>query len=197
MQDPDAYQPKRDTREQVIAALRELMGLGPQRSHAGSAACSRGQQDGTDGKKADDGEKADEPKSEDKKSDEEIRRQEVRREEGGRKRKLATRGPARTGRGAMKKKPAGGCGPRLGRNRNVGGAAGGPPRARKQPRRRRPLSLRRPPVAALQAPAGGQGPSAAAEAAKQRVVEQIARRLSQQPHQEPVRGSGEPRVGQR
>jgi ankyrin repeat protein len=29
MMDPDAYQPKRDTREEVIAALRELMGLGP------------------------------------------------------------------------------------------------------------------------------------------------------------------------
>jgi ankyrin repeat protein len=29
MMDPDAYQPKRDTKEQVIAVLRELMGLGP------------------------------------------------------------------------------------------------------------------------------------------------------------------------
>jgi uncharacterized protein len=29
MADPDAYQPKRDTKEEVIAALRELMGLGP------------------------------------------------------------------------------------------------------------------------------------------------------------------------
>ena len=27
--DPDAYQPKRDSREDVAAALRELMGLGP------------------------------------------------------------------------------------------------------------------------------------------------------------------------
>jgi hypothetical protein len=29
MNDPDAYKPKRDTKEAVIAALRELMGLGP------------------------------------------------------------------------------------------------------------------------------------------------------------------------
>jgi ankyrin repeat protein len=29
MMDPNAYRPKRDTREEVIAALRELMGLGP------------------------------------------------------------------------------------------------------------------------------------------------------------------------
>ena len=29
MQDPGVYKPKRDTREDVIAALRELMHLGP------------------------------------------------------------------------------------------------------------------------------------------------------------------------
>ena len=40
-QDPDVYKPKRDTREEVIAALRELMKLGPGRSGAAAAAAAR------------------------------------------------------------------------------------------------------------------------------------------------------------
>jgi hypothetical protein len=64
MQDPDAYQPKRDTREQVVAALRELMGLGPNDPTPVPPPVAE------PSKKADDGEKADEPKSEDKKVDE-------------------------------------------------------------------------------------------------------------------------------
>jgi uncharacterized protein len=68
MQDPDAYQPKRDTREQVIAALRELMGLGPDDPTPVPPPAAEASKT-ADGKKADDGEKADEPQSEDKKSD--------------------------------------------------------------------------------------------------------------------------------
>jgi uncharacterized protein len=64
MQDPDAYQPKRDTREEVVAALRELMGLGPNDPTPVPPPAAE------PSKKADDGEKADEPKSEDKKADE-------------------------------------------------------------------------------------------------------------------------------
>jgi ankyrin repeat protein len=69
MMDPDAYQPKRDTREQVIAALRELMGLGPNDPTPVPPPAAEASKT-ADGKKADDGEKADEPQSEDKKSDE-------------------------------------------------------------------------------------------------------------------------------
>jgi hypothetical protein len=69
MMDPDAYQPKRDTREQVIAALRELMGLGPNDPTPVPPPAAETSKT-ADGKKADDGEKADEPQSEDKKSDE-------------------------------------------------------------------------------------------------------------------------------
>ena len=69
MQDPDAYQPKRDTREQVVAALRELMGLGPNDPTPVPPPAAEASKT-ADGKKADDGEKADEPQSEDKKSDE-------------------------------------------------------------------------------------------------------------------------------
>jgi ankyrin repeat protein len=69
MQDPDAYQPKRDTREQVVAALRELMGLGPNDPTPVPPPVAEPSKT-ADGKKADDGDKADEPKSEDKKADE-------------------------------------------------------------------------------------------------------------------------------
>jgi ankyrin repeat protein len=64
MQDPDAYQPKRDTREEVVAALRELMGLGPNDPTPVPPPAAE------PSKKADDGEKADESKSEEKKADE-------------------------------------------------------------------------------------------------------------------------------
>ena len=49
--DSRAFRPKRNTREEVIAALRELMGLGPERSGAGAAAAARTTEKKNDEKK--------------------------------------------------------------------------------------------------------------------------------------------------
>jgi ankyrin repeat protein len=68
MQDPDAYQPKRDTREEVVAALRDLMGLGP--NDPTPVPPPAAETKTAEGKKTDDGEKADEAKSPEKKADE-------------------------------------------------------------------------------------------------------------------------------
>jgi hypothetical protein len=62
MMDPDAYRPKRNTREEVIAALRELMGLGPNDPTPVPPPAPT-----ESGQKADD--KKDDKKSEDKKVD--------------------------------------------------------------------------------------------------------------------------------
>ena len=134
-----------------------------------------------DGKKADDGEKADEPQSEDKKADEKKSDEKKSDEKEGRtKRKSATRGAARTGRGRDEKSLLASAALVWPEPRWCWRSRGR--RAPQQPRRRRPLSCgghlqrrRRQPAGKFRR--GGRG------AEISRLVEQVLRRLSQQPHQ--------------
>ena len=68
--DPDTYKPKRDTREAVIAALRELMHLGPDDpAPVPPAQVKKEDEEGAAVDKKTDDKKADETKTDEKKPD--------------------------------------------------------------------------------------------------------------------------------